>query len=181
MIPHDTPQPLRKERSGGKPLAPAPDAALPAALREPLREILALHAGMPGALLPILHALQERIGHVPKETLPVIADALNLSRAEVHGVVTYYHHFLARPPAERRVQICRAEACQAMGADALLAHARAQLRCDADGRSADGRCSVEPVYCLGLCAVSPALMLNDDVHARVTPAAFDALMAQVAR
>jgi len=143
-----------------------------------VRAVLARHVDEPGALLPILHDVQDRLAHVPSHAVPEIASALNLSRAEVHGVVTYYHHFRAEPAARHVVQICRAEACQAMGAEALFAHARTHLGCDAHGTSADGEFTLEAAYCLGLCASSPAMTLDDDVHARVTPAAFDALVAE---
>jgi formate dehydrogenase subunit gamma len=145
---------------------------------ETLREVLARHAGEPGALLPILHDLQDALGYVPKSLVIDIAAALNLSRAEVHGVVTYYHHFRDEPPARHVVQICRAEACQAMGGEVLLPHARQHLECDAHGRSKDGSCSVEAAFCLGLCASSPSLLLDDEPHARVTPERFDALLAR---
>lgn len=150
------------------------DAARAAAVRG----VLARHAGVPGALLPILHGVQDALGHVPADAVPAIAAALNLSRAEVHGVVTYYHHFRDRPAGRRVLQICRAEACQAMGADALVAYAKQRLGCDLHGSSADGAFTLEPVYCLGLCASSPALMLGDELHARVTLQRLDALLAE---
>jgi len=142
--------------------------------------VLARHADEPGALLPILHEVQERLGHIPREVVPQIAEGLNLSRAEVHGVVTYYHHFRAEAPGRHVVQVCRAEACQAMGADALMAHAEHALGCHTQGghggTSADGRYTLNPVFCLGLCASSPAVVVNDKLHARVTPAKFDKLI-----
>jgi NADH:ubiquinone oxidoreductase subunit E len=142
---------------------------------------LAEHAGRPGALLPILHAVQHALGHVPAEALPTIAAALNLSRAEVHGVVSYYHHFRRVPAGQCVVQVCRAESCQSRGSDALWAHACQSLGCsDEVPTSADGRYTVEPVYCLGLCAQSPAVMVGDRVHARVSPARFDTLIAKEA-
>lgn len=134
----------------------------------------------PGALLPILHEVQDALGHIPREVVPQIADGLNLSRAEVHGVVTYYHHFRQEPPGRHVVQVCRAEACQSMGADALLAHAEQRLGCATHGghgaTSADGRYTLAPVFCLGLCASSPAIVIDDKLHARMTPARFDALV-----
>jgi formate dehydrogenase subunit gamma len=136
------------------------------------------HADEPGALLPILHDVQGALGYIPAHTVPVIADALNLSRAEVHGVVTYYHHFRAEPAGRHVIQICRAEACQAMGADALLAHAELRLGCNAHGTSKDGAFTLEPAFCLGLCASSPAMTLDDQPHARMTAKSFDALVAQ---
>ena len=141
---------------------------------------VARHRDVPGALLPILHDVQDALGHVPREVVPQIAEALNLSRAEVHGVVTYYHHFRSEPPGRHVIQVCRAEACQSMGADALLAHAERRLGCRTDGghgaTSADGRYTLAPVFCLGLCASSPAVVVDDRLHARVDAARFDALI-----
>ena len=131
----------------------------------------------PGALLPILHCIQDELGFIPASVVPVVADALNLSRAEVHGVISYYPHFRTRPPARHAVRICRAEACQAMGADALAAHAEQRLACAFHETRADGAVSLEPVYCLGLCAQSPALMIDGELHACVTPEKFDQLLA----
>ena len=140
---------------------------------------LARHSGTEGALLPILHDLQDAIGHIPEAVVPQIAQALNLSRAEVHGVLTYYHHFKREPGGRISVQVCRAEACQAMGGEALLAHARETLGCHGDhATSADGQWSVQPVYCLGLCASSPAAQVGDKLHARLTPDRLDALLAE---
>ncbi|MBX3622118.1 MAG: formate dehydrogenase subunit gamma [Rhizobacter sp.] len=141
-------------------------------------EVLARRAAEPGALLPILHELQDALGHIPADLVPRIAEALHLSRAEVHGVVTYYHHFRSAPAAGTVLQVCRAESCQAMGADALIAHAQHKLGCGLHGHSKDGAFTLEPVYCLGLCALSPALMLGDEVHARMTPERLDALLAE---
>lgn len=141
------------------------------------REILARHAGRDGALLPILHDVQHHFGHVARDAVPQIAQALNLSRAEVHGVVTYYHHFRSEPTGRHVLQVCRAEACQAMGGETLLAHARHELGCSAERpTSADGQWTVEPVYCLGLCASSPAAQLGDRLHARLTTARLDTLI-----
>ena len=138
--------------------------------------IAAAHKDVPGGLLPALHGIQDALGHVPPEAVPAIAAEFNLSRAEVHGVVSYYHHFRAEPAGRLLVQVCRAEACQAMGADALLDHAQRRLGCKAHGTTADGRFSLEPVFCLGLCASSPAMAVNGEVHARLTPARFDAIV-----
>ncbi|MDP9878039.1 formate dehydrogenase subunit gamma [Variovorax boronicumulans] len=142
--------------------------------------VLERWADEPGPLLPILHDVQEAVGYIPAHVVPNIADALNLSRAEVHGVISYYHHFRTEPAA-RVIQICRAESCQAMGSEALLAHARQHLGCALHGTSKDGAFTLEPIYCLGLCASSPALMLDDEPHARMTPERFDALVAQTRR
>ncbi|ACB35017.1 NADH dehydrogenase (ubiquinone) 24 kDa subunit [Leptothrix cholodnii SP-6] len=142
-----------------------------------VRAVIAERAHLAGALLPILHGVQDAIGHIPSEAVPEIARALNLSRAEVHGVITYYHHFRAEPAGRHVLQVCRAESCQARGGEALLAQARERLGCSADvHRSADGAWSVEPVYCLGLCASSPAIQIDERQHARVTATRLDALL-----
>jgi formate dehydrogenase subunit gamma len=126
-------------------------------------ELIEARKGEPGALLPILHALRAEFGHVPEAALPLVAGALNLSRAEVHGVVGFYHDFRREPPGRHVLQLCRAEACQSMGADALAAEARARLQIEWGGTSADGRVTLEPVFCLGLCACAPAAMLDGTV------------------
>jgi formate dehydrogenase subunit gamma len=142
---------------------PSPTAQSAAAERA-----LALHAQSPGALLPVLHALQDELSYVPAECVPRIAEALNLSRAEVHGVVSYYHFFRSTPPGRHVVQICRAEACQACGAEELLAEAEQILGCKSHETRADGEVTLEPVYCLGLCASSPAIQIDDRMHARMS-------------
>ena len=139
--------------------------------------IVRAHQSMPGALLPILHAIQDRLGHVPFDAVPAIAAGLNLSRAEVHGVLTYYHHFRQEPAARHVVQLCRAEACQARGSEALASHVQQALGCGFHGTSADGRVTLEPVYCLGHCAVGPNIAIDDKPYARVSTARFDALLA----
>jgi formate dehydrogenase subunit gamma len=131
-------------------------------------EILTRMAKTEGALLPILHAIQAVEGYVPAEHVPRIADSLNLSRAEVHGVISYYHHFRQKPAGKVVVQICRAEACQAVGADAFAQEAVKALGCDFHETTKDGAITLEPVYCLGQCACGPSAMINDDVHARMT-------------
>lgn len=144
-----------------------------------VQDSLAHHRDQPGALLPVLHDIQDALGFIPDEAVESIAKGLNLSRAEVHGVITYYHHFRRQPPGRHVVQVCGAEACQAMGAQALLEHAQSSLGCKTHGTTPDGAVSLEPVYCLGLCACSPAIMINEVVHARVTPQKFDELMAKL--
>ncbi len=144
-----------------------------------VHEVLASQPAQPGALLPLLHALQERIGHVPPAAVPLIAEHLNLSRAEVHGVISYYHFFRSTPPGRHVLQVCRAEACQARGAEALLAHAQQALGCSVHQTRADGGVTLEPVYCLGLCASSPAIQIDDQLHARMTPERLDRLLAQL--
>lgn len=144
-----------------------------------LRQILEAHRTRPGALLPVLHALQDALGYVPPSAVPIIAEALNLSRAEVHGVITFYHHFRTTPPGRHTLRICRAEACQAMGSAALEQHARRRLGIGFHDTTPDGALSLEPVYCLGNCACSPAVMIDDDLHGRVTPARLDALLSGI--
>jgi formate dehydrogenase subunit gamma len=143
------------------------------------KRILAIverHRHRTGPLIEILHEVQADFGCVPPGTVPVLAQALNLSRAEVHGVVTFYHHFRTRPPGRHVLQICRAESCQAAGGRAVEQHAKKRLGVDFGGTTADGRVTLEAVYCLGLCACSPAAMLDDEVHGRVTPERLDALL-----
>ncbi|MGH6612429.1 MAG: formate dehydrogenase subunit gamma [Burkholderiaceae bacterium] len=145
----------------------------PSDLTGTVRDALARHAGEPGSLLPILHDVQDALGYIPPDAVPLIAKGLNLSRAEVHGVIKYYHHFRSEPAGRVAVQVCRAESCQAVGADALMVHAEKTLGCASHHTRADGAYSLEPVYCLGMCALSPAIMVNDKLHARMTPEKFD--------
>lgn len=135
---------------------------------DPIDEILTRFADTEGALLPILHAVQAVEGYVPADAIPRIAESLNLSRAEVHGVVSYYHHFRQKPAGKVVVQICRAEACQAVGADAFAHDAVKALGCDFHESTQDGAVTLEPVYCLGQCACGPSIMINDDIHLRMT-------------
>jgi len=139
--------------------------------------IVAARQDMPGALLPILHEIQDTQGFIPDEAVPVIAGALSLSRAEVHGVITFYHHFRQHPAGRHVVQVCRAEACQSVGANALVAHAKQALGCDFHETTADGQVTLEPVYCLGQCACGPAMMIGDQLHGYVDAKKFDALVA----
>lgn len=134
---------------------------------------------LPGALLPLLHAIQDELGYVPADSVPVIANALQLSRAEVHGVISFYHDFRSEPAGRHVLQICRAEACQAMGSRELEAHARSSLGIDYGGTTADGAITLQPVYCLGNCACSPSVRIDDDIHARVDPRRLDALLASL--
>lgn len=138
--------------------------------------ITASMKGMEGPLLPILHAVQEKFGFVPPETLRVIAEELNLSRAEVHGVVSYYHHFRNSAPGRNVIQVCQAESCQAMGSGALTKHIEKSVGCHLHETTSNGQVTLEPVYCLGLCAQSPAIMINEQLHAKMTPEKFDALL-----
>ncbi|QEM82314.1 formate dehydrogenase subunit gamma [Halomonas binhaiensis] len=129
----------------------------------------------PGALLPILHAIQDRLGFIPEAAIAQIADALGQTKAEVHGVISFYHHFRTTPPGRHVVQICRAEACQAVGARSLEAHAKASLGIDYHHTTADREITLEAVYCLGNCACGPSVRVDDRVLGRVTPERFDAL------
>jgi formate dehydrogenase subunit gamma len=131
---------------------------------------------LPGALLPILHAVQAALGHVPKDAVPLVARELNLSVAEVHGVVSFYHYFRVEPGGRHVVHLCRAEACQSVGAVALEAHAKRALGIEFHGTTADGAIRLEPVYCLGNCALGPALMIDERLHGRISPQRFDTLM-----
>ena len=142
-----------------------------------VHSVLERHAAEPGALLPILHDVQDALGYIPAEAVPAIAKGLNLSRAEVHGVITYYHHFRSEPAGRTVVQVCRAESCKACGADALMAHAEKVLACASHHTRADGAYTLEPVYCLGMCALSPAIMVGEKLYARVTPEKFDRVVA----
>jgi formate dehydrogenase subunit gamma len=143
-----------------------------------VRGIVARHKGRPGPLLEILHAVQDALGYVPGAAVPLIAEGLNLSRAEVHGVVSFYHHFRQAPGGAHTVRVCRAESCQSMQGEALAEHAKRRLGIDFHGTTADGRFSLEPVYCLGNCACSPAIMIDEQLHGRVTAERFDALISQ---
>lgn len=138
-----------------------------------VQEILARHQGREGALLPILHDVQADFGFVPEAALPVIAQALSLSRAEVHGVVSFYHDFRSSPAGAHVVKLCRGEACQAMGADRVAAHAKARLGVDFHETSQDGKVTLEPVFCLGLCACGPAAVVDRKLMGRVDEAAID--------
>jgi formate dehydrogenase subunit gamma len=144
-----------------------------------VRNALERHEGEPGALLPVLHDVQDALGCIPADAVAVIAKGLNLSRAEVHGVINYYHHFRSEPAGRTVVQVCRAESCQACGADALLAHAERVLNCASHHTRDDGAYTLEPVYCLGMCALSPAIMVGEKLYARVTPEKFDRVVASL--
>ena len=131
-----------------------------------------------GPTLPILHALQETFGHVPEAAVRMVAEALNLSRAEVHGVVTFYHDFRREPPGRRVLKLCRAEACQAAGGDALAAAAQSRLGIEIGHTTPDGRVTLEAVYCLGLCATAPSAMLDDRVVGRLDEPRLAALLTE---
>ena len=142
-----------------------------------LAKAIEQYRDVPGGLLPLLHALQDALGYIPGEAVPVIARALHLSRAEVHGVISFYHDFRSEPAGSHTLQICRAEACQAMGSRALEAHAKQRLGVDYGGTSADGAITLQAVYCLGNCACSPTVRIDDEIHARVDAGRLDELLA----
>jgi formate dehydrogenase subunit gamma len=160
------------------PIKVEPPSNLSAAQRSAVLDACARLKALPGALLPILHAVQEALTFVPKDAVPLIAKELNLSVAEVHGVVTFYHYFLQERPGRHVVHLCRAEACQALGSVALEAHAKATLGVDFHGTTRDGAITLEPVYCLGNCALGPSMMIDQQLHGRVTAERFDSLVMQ---
>jgi formate dehydrogenase subunit gamma len=145
-------------------------------MMDKVREIAQSLASEPGALLPILHAIQDEFGYVPESAVPPIASILNLSRADVHGVISFYHLIRTTPPGRKTLYICRAESCRAMGGKALEDHARAQLGIDYHQTTADGEVSLEPVYCLGNCTCSPSVKIDDRLYSRVDPARLDELL-----
>jgi formate dehydrogenase subunit gamma len=146
-----------------------------------LLAIVERHRRQDGPLIEILHDVQAEFGCVPPGSVPVLARALNLSRAEVHGVISFYHHFRTTPPGRHMLKICRAESCQAAGGQALERHAENRLGIGFGETTKDGRMTLESVYCLGLCACSPAAMLDDSVHGRLTQERLDALLDAVAQ
>lgn len=146
---------------------------------EDVTSIVSAMQDKPGALLPILHAVQNKLGYIPPKSLPLLAEGLNLSKAEVHGVVSFYHYFRSTPAGNYTIQICRAESCQAMGSRALESHAKKTLNIDYQQTTADGDITLEPVYCLGNCACSPAIRIGDEVHGHVDAAKFDQLLSML--
>ena len=156
-----------------QPIAPN----LPEDVAAHVRQVIDARRHLPGALLPVLHGVQDALGYVPDDAVPLIAHELNLSRAEVHGVVSFYHHFRTHAPGRHVVRICRAEACQALGARALETHAKKTLGVDFHETTKDGAITLEAVYCLGNCGCGPSVLVDpDELHARVTPETFDALV-----
>jgi formate dehydrogenase subunit gamma len=143
--------------------------------------IISAHTAGRGPLLPILHALQEEFGYIDDAAKPLIADALNISRAEVHGVVTFYHDFRDEPAGRHVLKLCRAEACQAAGGDVLAARAEQRLGIAMGSTAADGSVTLEPIYCLGLCATAPSAMLDGHPVGRLDDERLDALIAQARR
>jgi formate dehydrogenase subunit gamma len=143
---------------------------------EELSDILDEYAHVPGPLLLVLHAVQRRLGFIPEDAVPYIAGRLNLSRAEVHGVVSFYHHFRRTASGRHVIQVCRAESCQAMGAEHLAQCAQERLGIRFHETTPDGAFSLEPVYCLGNCACSPAVMIDKELFGRVSPERLNALL-----
>ncbi len=141
-----------------------------------VQEIIAALKDKPGALLPILHGIQDALGYIPADSVPDIAAALSLSRAEVHGVISFYHYFRDTPPGQQTIHLCRAESCQAMGGKQLEEHVKSKLDIDFHETTADGKFSLEPVYCLGNCACSPAIQIGKNIYGRVTADSFDAII-----
>src|SRR5215475_11535072 len=143
---------------------------------EIIDDAIASKRALPGALMPVLHAIQDALGFIPRDAVPRVAHALNLSQAEVYGVITFYHDFRAAPPGRHVLKLCRAEACQSMGGDALADHAHVRLGTRWGETSADGAVTVEPVFCLGLCACAPAALLDGDPVGRLDRTRLDALL-----
>jgi formate dehydrogenase subunit gamma len=143
-----------------------------------VRRIVAEHQGRPGPLLEVLHGIQAALGFVPAAAVPLVAEELNISRAEVHGVLTFYHFFRHTRPGRHTVWLCQAESCQSMGSAALAAHAQRRLGIGFHETTTNGEFSLEPIYCLGNCACSPAAMIDGRLYGRVTPEDFDALITK---
>ena len=148
--------------------------AIPEHIRVAVLEVTTRLKGTPGALLPVLHGVQDALGYVPEEATSLIAREMNLSRADVHGVISFYHYFRQEPAGRHVIQLCRAESCQAMGAVRLEQHVKRRLAVDFHQTTADGAYTLEPVYCLGNCACSPAMMVDGELKGRMTPERFDA-------
>ena len=146
-----------------------------------IRQEVAALQQEPGALLPILHAIQDRIGYIPEGAVPIIAEMLQQTRAEVHGVISFYHHFRTRPAGSNVLEVCRAEACQARGGRALERHVQERLGVGYHQTTADNEFTLEPVYCLGNCACGPSIRVNDEIIGRVTPEKFDQLTDDLTR
>jgi len=152
--------------------------AAPTPTEDEIAALIDANAGLEGPLLPILHALQENFGHIPQPAMQMIADRLNITKAELYGVISFYHDFRKAPAGRHVLKICRAEACQAMGGNALAEETLAKLGLDWHGTTTNGAVTVEPVYCLGLCACAPAAMLDDRCLGRVDRSRMDALLAE---
>jgi formate dehydrogenase subunit gamma len=161
------------------PIKVEPPSALTPAEHTAVLDVCTGLKSAPGALMPILHAVQAALGYVPKDSVPLIARELNLSLAEVHGVLTFYHYFRKEPAGRHVVHLCRAEACQAVGAVELESHAKRSLGVGFHETTADGSVTLEPVYCLGNCALGPSLMIDDQLKGRVSAQRFDELMREM--
>jgi formate dehydrogenase subunit gamma len=142
-------------------------------------QIIEANKTLPGALLPILHAVQDELGYIPPQSVPLIAGGLNLSRAEVHGVISFYHFFVSAPQGRNSLQICRAESCQAVGSVELENHAKASLGVDYNQTTKDGNVTLKPVYCLGNCACSPSVRVGDEIYGMMTPEKLDVLINEL--
>jgi formate dehydrogenase subunit gamma len=151
---------------------------MPESLQARVNTIVARHVAVPGALLNVLHEVQGALGLIPDAAIPLIAAGLNLSRAEVHGVVSFYHYFRKSKPGRYVLQICRAEACQSMRGNALAEHVKRRLQVEFHETTKDRLFSLEPVYCLGNCACAPAVMVDKTLYGRVTPERFDEIVAE---
>ncbi|MEY8828211.1 formate dehydrogenase subunit gamma [Sedimentitalea sp. XS_ASV28] len=145
---------------------------------EDLRALASAHAGREGPLLPLLHDIQDRFGHIPETAHEIICDALNISRAELHGVISFYHDFRQAPAGRHVLKVCRAESCQSVGANAVAEAVLARLGLEWHGTTNNGAVTIEPVYCLGLCACAPAAMMDDRVIGRVDAAKLDRILAE---
>jgi formate dehydrogenase subunit gamma len=146
---------------------------------EDISRIVSALKEKPGALMPILRRVQDELGYIPSEAVPIIAKELNLTRADVHGVITFYHDFRSTRPGQHVLKICQAESCQAMGSVALTAYAKQHLGVDFHQTTADQVFTLDPVYCLGNCALSPAVMVDGDVHGRTTPQRLRQILEEV--
>ena len=144
--------------------------------QERVLQAIAAHRARPGPLLEVLHAVQDALGCVPDDAVPLIAAQLNLSRAEVHGVRSFYHHFRATPPGRHVLRVCRAEACQAVHCEATEARAKQRLGVESGGTTDDGAFTLEAVYCLGNCAAGPSVMVDEQLYGRMTPERLDTLI-----
>ncbi len=172
---HPTSHRLDEKQAMSHPTPQPADTALAAQLQA----VIDQHAARPGAMLPLLHAIQAQHGYIPDAAVPMIAEALRHTRAEVHGIISFYHHFRTHPPGRHVIQVCRAEACQAVGARALEGHVKSALGVDYHETTADREFTLEPVYCLGNCACGPSLRVDDEIHGRMDAAGFDRLTAQL--
>ena len=159
-------------------VVPHGGAALPSDQASAVQAALDAHRDAAGALLPILHAVQDALGYIPEAAVPVIAHGLNQSRAEVHGMLSFYHYFRTRPSGRHIVYLCRAEACQSMGARELEGQVKQRLGIDFHETTTDGAFTLEPVYCLGNCACAPSVMVDKTLHGRVDAERFEALLVE---